>query len=71
MSKRLVWVDSVVMGIVLVFVGLAVSLTTVGVGFPLYTGPLALGGVFVIVGVWLTWKGLETRPHDSAKALEN
>ena len=67
MSKRLVWVDSVVMGIVLVFVGIATLLTTVGIGFPLYIGPLSLGVVFVVAGIWLTSKGLRMRPHDSGQ----
>ena len=65
MNRRLVWIDSAVMGFVLVFVGLAVILATVGVGSPLYFGAIAMGVALVAVGVFLAWKGLQARPRSS------
>ena len=65
LSKRLVWIDSVVMGLVLVGVGVAVFLAATGSRYPLYLGILTLGVVFVAFGFWLTRKGLLMRPRET------
>ena len=66
MSRReLVWTDSMVMGIILIIVGLAVSLGGVAGLLPSFLGAILLGVVLAGVGIALVRQGLRLRPHDT------
>ena len=69
MSRVLVWIDSVVMGAVLVVVGLAMCLVEVGANSPMYFGPVLLGILLAVIGVALVVQGLKRRPR-TAETVE-
>ena len=66
MSRNLVWIDSVVMGAVLIVVGLSVGLAGIAADFPYSLGGLGVGIVLVGLGAVLIRHGLRLRPHSSA-----
>jgi hypothetical protein len=65
-SRNLVWIDSVVMGAVLIIVGLSVGLAEIAANFPFSLGALGVGIVLVGLGVVLIRHGLRLRPHGTA-----
>jgi uncharacterized membrane protein HdeD (DUF308 family) len=71
MSRRLVWIDSVAMGIVLIVVGLSIFLVMTETRFPFYIGALLLGILFAAMGIVLVRQGLGRRPRSSAGTRES
>lgn len=68
MSKALIWIDSVVMGTVLVVVGFSVCLVAFGAGFPSSYYVLLLGIILAGIGIALVGNGLRHRPHDETQS---
>jgi hypothetical protein len=64
LSKRLIWIDSLAMGAVLILAGFAMFLAATGIGFPSYIGFLVLGILLLGAGVALVRQGLRNRPHE-------
>ena len=67
MSKNLVWIDSVVMGVILVIVGFSVCLVAIGGESSFNFGAFLLGILFAGVGIVLVRNGLRHRPLDAGQ----
>jgi len=67
LSRSFIWMDSVVMGVVLVILGFSVCLVAFGVESHFNIGVFLIGILFAGVGVVLLRSGLRHRPHDAGK----
>ena len=65
MSKNLVWIDSVAMGVVLVILGFSVCLAAIGAESHFNVGVFLLGILFAGIGIMLVRSGLRHRPRDA------
>ncbi len=67
MSKNLVWIDSVVMGVILVILGFSVCLVAIGVESSFNFGVFLMGVLFAGVGIALFRNGLRHRRLDAGQ----
>jgi len=68
LSKNFVWIDSVVMGVILVILGFSVCLVAIGIESHFNIGLFLFGILFAGIGIVLVRSGLRHRPRDAGKS---